>query len=173
MVPLMPKDIARPNVRHLLFVLPISISTALMAPAAPARAAPHPVAAKEKNCLAKAIYFEARGETERGQKGVAQVILNRVENDSYPDTICEVVYQNQERRNACQFSFACDGRADNASESKAWIRALSVAEEVLDGENLVQQVRTATHYHADYVKPYWAPKMKRLSKIGRHIFYKT
>jgi spore germination cell wall hydrolase CwlJ-like protein len=169
---MMPKDIGRFPLRHFHTVLTLAVSAGLFAGAASATAAARPVPEQQKNCLATAIYFEARGESERGQKGVAQVILNRVENNAYPDTICDVVYQNKEKRNACQFSFACDGRADRASEPKAWKRALSLAEEVLDGENLVQQIRTATHYHADYVKPYWAPKMKRLSKIGRHIFYR-
>lgn len=171
----MPKDIERLFSRRLhQFTLAVFAAGALATSfSVTASEAGTPVSNKEKNCLATAIYFEARGESEQGQKGVAQVILNRVENETYPDTICGVVYQNQNRRNACQFSFACDGRPDRASEPKAWKKAKHVADEVLDGRNLVQQIRTATHYHASYVSPSWAPKMIRLSKIGQHIFYRT
>jgi len=171
----MPKDISPAGLRRLLpdtslmLIVPL-LAASLPVPAAHAAAF---VSGKERKCLATAIYFEARGETEQGQKGVAQVILNRVENDAYPDTICGVVYQNQNRRNACQFSFACDGQPERTSEPKAWKKAQAVAAEVLDGRNLIQSIRTATHYHANYVSPSWAPKLKRLSKIGRHIFYST
>ncbi|TCD16166.1 cell wall hydrolase [Oricola cellulosilytica] len=127
---------------------------------------------KQKNCLATAIYFEARSEPKAGQAAVAQVILNRVRNDRYPDTICDVVYQNDHMRNACQFSFACDGLPEAVNEKHAWDKAEDVATAVLEGRSLVRDIATATHYHADYVKPYWAPKMKRLSAVGRHIFYR-
>ena len=127
----------------------------------------------EKKCLATAIYFEARGEPKSGQAAVAQVILNRVEAQAYPDTICEVVYQNREKRNACQFSFACDGKPDVPRDTRAWARAKQVGSNVLDGRDLIAGIKSATHYHADYVSPYWAPKMRRLSKVGRHIFYQA
>nr|WP_223477120.1 cell wall hydrolase [Oricola indica] len=126
----------------------------------------------ELACLATAIYFEARGEPERGQKAVAQVILNRVASKAYPKTICGVVYQNAKRRNACQFSFACDGRPDIAKEKKAWSRAKSIASDIVKGRGTPGATLSATHYHADYVSPRWARKMKRLSKIGNHIFYR-
>jgi spore germination cell wall hydrolase CwlJ-like protein len=129
------------------------------------------VSEAERKCLATAIYFEARGEPKSGQAAVAQVILNRVDTDAYPDTICGVVYQNKHRRNACQFSFACDGRPDVPRDTRAWAKAEAVTEDVLDGRGHVLQVSAATHYHADYVSPRWAPKLKRLSKVGRHIFY--
>ena len=130
------------------------------------------VSDKELNCLATAIYFEARGETYRGQVAVGQVVMNRTQHKLYPSTICGVVFQNQNKRNACQFSFACDGVPDIAKEISAWQRAKTVARETLQGRNVPGPVVTATHYHADYVRPYWASKMKRLSKIGRHIFYR-
>jgi spore germination cell wall hydrolase CwlJ-like protein len=103
---------------------------------------------------------------------VAQVVLNRAASGKYPKTICGVVYQNQQRRNACQFSFACDGKADVKRERKAWKRAQQIADDVASGRQRIAEISTATHYHADYVEPYWAPKMKRLSKIGVHVFYK-
>lgn len=127
----------------------------------------------EKKCLATAIYFEARGEPKIGQKAVAQVILNRVEAEQYPDTICGVVYQNRHRKNACQFSFACDGRSEVPHDTSAWERANEIGDDVIGGRDLLHAIKAATHYHADYVNPHWAPKMRRLSKVGRHIFYQA
>ncbi len=128
---------------------------------------------KEQRCLAEAVYFEARGEPEAGQVAVAQVVLNRVKNPSYPDTICKVVYQNRHKRNRCQFSFACDGKRDRISSDAAWSKAQKVARETVAGHQFLKGVGASTHYHANYVKPRWARTMKRLDKIGRHIFYRT
>ena len=125
----------------------------------------------EHKCLSQAIYFEARSESEMGRLAVAKVILNRVKSPFYPDSICEVVYQNAEKRNACQFSFACDGLSDRARNAKAWRRARTLASRAIAGEGEVQAIATATHYHADYVQPKWSGAMTRLVKIGRHIFY--
>jgi spore germination cell wall hydrolase CwlJ-like protein len=126
---------------------------------------------KARECLATAIYFEARGESKRGQAAVAQVILNRASSRGFPSTICGVVYQNANRRNGCQFSFACDGKSDRILERKAWQTANRIASDVLAGRSRIPELVNATHYHARYVSPYWAPKMKRLARIGRHIFY--
>jgi spore germination cell wall hydrolase CwlJ-like protein len=134
--------------------------------------APSVLASAERECLARAIYFEARGEPLSGQVAVAQVVLNRVHNPRYPDSICGVVYQNDHRRHACQFSFACDGIADAASEQQAWERAKKISDEVVAGQAQVKTAAAATHYHATYVSPYWAPSMQRLIKIGAHVFYK-
>ncbi len=125
----------------------------------------------EENCLARAIYFEARSESELGQLAVARVILNRVKDPDYPKTICGVVYQGSGRRNSCQFSFACDGLADDVRQPAAWSEAKLVAQKALAGDQTVRVIGTATNYHADYVNPKWAKSMKRLIKIGRHIFY--
>jgi spore germination cell wall hydrolase CwlJ-like protein len=125
----------------------------------------------EERCLATAIYFEARSESEAGQMAVARVILNRVRDPEYPKSICGVVYQGADRRNSCQFSFACDGRVDQPKTRQAWAKAQRVAKRAMAGENSVNIISTATHYHADYVQPSWANAMKRLIKIGRHIFY--
>jgi hypothetical protein len=130
------------------------------------------VSDKEYNCLATAIYFEARGEAYRGQIAVAQVVLNRVAHKLYPNTICGVVYQNQHKRNACQFSFACDGIPERVTEHKAWDTATEVARGVLSGTLYLPEVAYATHYHASYVYPHWAPRMKKETKIGLHIFYR-
>lgn len=131
--------------------------------------------ASELKCLATAIYFEARGEPEEGQLAVAQVVLNRVKNPAYPNTICGVVYQNKTKRNRCQFSFACDGRADRITDKGAWARAEALARKSVEeqSEAFLEEVGSATHYHATYVRPRWAGRMKQTDKIGRHIFYNT
>jgi spore germination cell wall hydrolase CwlJ-like protein len=125
----------------------------------------------EENCLARAIYFEARSESELGQIAVAKVVLNRVKDPEYPNTICGVVYQGSGRRNSCQFSFACDGLPDDVKSASAWSQAKRLAKKTISGDAKVAALTTATNYHADYVKPKWAKSMKRLVKIGRHIFY--
>jgi hypothetical protein len=125
----------------------------------------------EHQCLARAIYFEARSESEIGRLAVARVILNRVNSPFYPDSICGVVYQNAERRDSCQFSFACDGLSDRPRRGKAWERSKTLATRAIAGDGEVQAIATATHYHADYVLPKWSGAMTRLVKIGRHIFY--
>jgi len=127
---------------------------------------------KELWCLATAIYFEARGESYRGQVAVAQVVLNRVKDHRYPKTICGVVFQNQSNRNACQFSFACDGIPEVINDSKSWAQAEDIAKRFTDGELYLTEVANATHYHATYVRPKWAPRMTKLTQIGLHVFYK-
>jgi len=128
----------------------------------------------EQKCLATAIYFEARGEPVKGELAVAQVVINRLKNPAYPDTICGVVYQNKHMRNACQFSFACDGIADRITDATSWTRAQTLAKRVLTEDNWWNaEVGSSTHYHANYVKPRWARTMKKMEKVGQHIFYKT
>ena len=131
--------------------------------------------ASEVKCLATAIYFEARGEPERGQIAVAQVVLNRLKNPAYPNTICAVVYQNKNKRHACQFSFACDGIPDRITNRTAWSASKTLATKILNDDRtmFLSDVGAATHYHANYVRPRWARAMKKVDKIGRHIFYKT
>ncbi len=129
--------------------------------------------AAEQKCLAEGIYFESRGEELRGQAGVAQVILNRVRNPAYPNTICGVVYQNRDWHNRCQFSFACDRIPDLILAPWHWKTAKEVAMAVTAGKIWLDDVGSATHYHATYVNPPWGRTMKRVSKIGKHIFYRT
>lgn len=128
---------------------------------------------KEQACLANAIYFEARSESLRGQAAVAQVVLNRVRNPTYPDTICGVVYQNSNWRNACQFSFACDGRKDVVTEPSHYKTAKDIAMAVTAGKIFLPEVGSSTHYYASYVHPGWASSMHKMVKIGLHIFYRT
>ena len=128
---------------------------------------------QQQKCLATGIYFEARGESVRGQAAVAQVILNRVRNPSYPNSICGVVYQNKTRTNRCQFSFACDKIRDRVNNKRLWALAQNVAQETTAGRIWLSKVGSSTHYHANYVRPKWARRMKKLGKIGLHIFYRT
>jgi spore germination cell wall hydrolase CwlJ-like protein len=125
----------------------------------------------EENCLARAIYFEARSESDMGQLAVAKVILNRVKSPSFPKSICGVVYQGSGARNSCQFSFACDGQADDVKQAGAWAHAKVIAKRAINNDPAVAMMGAATNYHADYVKPKWAKSMRRMARIGRHIFY--
>lgn len=127
----------------------------------------------EQQCLASGVYFEARGESVKGQAAVAQVILNRVRNPAYPKTICGVVYQNEDWRNACQFSFACDNIKDRVNSKYHWKIAREVAMAVTAGKIWLPEVGSATHYHALYVRPNWASTMKKVGRIGLHVFYRT
>lgn len=127
----------------------------------------------EQKCLAEGIYFESRGESLKGQAAVAQVILNRVRNPAYPGSICGVVYQNKQWRNRCQFSFACDNIRDRIFAKSDWKMAYEVALAVTAGKIWLNEVGSATHYHATYVRPNWARTMKRVGRIGLHIFYRT
>nr|WP_210340149.1 cell wall hydrolase [Microvirga splendida] len=127
---------------------------------------------KEQRCLAEAVYFEARSEPVEGQAAVAQVVLNRVKSGLYPSSICGVVYQNRHRHLACQFTFACEGKALRIRDTESWDRARQVASAVLEGRTYLADVGGATHYHADYVRPSWSRRLKKMDVIGRHIFYK-
>ncbi|ESX18280.1 MULTISPECIES: cell wall hydrolase [unclassified Mesorhizobium] len=128
---------------------------------------------KEQACLANGIYFEARGESVRGQAAVAQVILNRVRNPAYPNSICGVVYQNDNWLNRCQFSFACDGRKKRIESPAHYKTAQDVAMAVTAGKIFIPEVGSSTHYYANYVHPGWARTMQKMTKIGLHIFYRT
>ena len=125
----------------------------------------------EENCLARAVYFESRSESELGQLAVAKVVLNRVNNPDFPKTICGVVYQGSGTRNSCQFSFACDGLPDDVKSPEAWAHAKSIAQRAIANDPAVAMLGNAVNYHADYVTPRWAHTMRRLTRIGHHIFY--
>ena len=128
--------------------------------------------AKHERCLTNAIYFEARGEVERGQMAVAQVVLNRAFSGYYPDNVCGVVYQNAHRHLACQFTFACDNVRDVVTEPEAWETAKRIARDTLDGKLWVPEVGMSTHYHATYVHPWWVRTMRKQHRLGIHIFYR-
>lgn len=151
---------------------PPAAAPAAMTGSLPA-AEPAPSHEQQATCLAQAIYFEARSEPLEGQFAVARVVLNRTASRRYPDTICGVVFQNDDRKNECQFSFACDGLADEPEDATAWALARGMAEALIRVEQplLSRRVLKATHYHADYVTPWWAAKLRTAGRVGRHIFY--
>ncbi|WP_296427983.1 cell wall hydrolase [Yoonia sp.] len=122
-------------------------------------------------CLAEALYFEARGETVRGMFAVGEVILNRVDSGDYPDSACAVINQGTGRRYACQFTYTCDGRAEVISEPGAWARVGKVARLLIDGTPRLLTAG-ATHYHTKAVSPSWAKRFPRTATIGSHYFYR-
>ena len=127
--------------------------------------------ARQMRCLGEAIYFEARSEPEAGQAAVAQVVLNRVRSGIFPTNVCAVVYQDRNRPFACQFSFACEGKSLRIEEPAAWATATRIAQQVVIGANYNPKLVEALNYHANYVYPFWAPSLRRVDRIGAHIFY--
>ena len=125
---------------------------------------------KALRCMTQAVYYEAGFEGVPGRYAVAQVILNRMRHPAFPKSVCGVIYQGSQRP-GCQFSFACDGSLLRAPNPRAWAEARRVAEDVLTG-TVASSVGMATHYHANYVSPYWAPKLHKITQMGAHIFYR-
>ncbi|HYD12168.1 MAG TPA: cell wall hydrolase [Allosphingosinicella sp.] len=121
-------------------------------------------------CLTEAIYYEARSESEDGQRAVAQVVLNRVRHPAYPNTVCGVVYQGAERTTGCQFSFTCTGVMGPIGEPAAWDRARRIAMAALRG-NVFRPVGLAVNYHTTAIRPYWAPSLITQTTVGAHVFY--
>lgn len=124
---------------------------------------------EQMTCLATAVYFEARGEPLEGQLAVANVILNRVGNPSWPSNICGVV--NQRANSVCQFSFACDGRADIPSNQSAWRTSKAVAL-IAASRSWDDVSKKATYFHAVQVSPSWRHRFEMTRKLGRHVFYR-
>jgi spore germination cell wall hydrolase CwlJ-like protein len=130
----------------------------------------------ESDCLAQAIYHEARGESEAGQYAVANVIVNRALSGKFPSTLCGVIYQNASKGyHRCQFTFACDGRTDAPREQRAWARSQSIAREVYaefaSGQQMNAQPRSALYYHTRSSNPSWSNTYTRVAAIGAHVFY--
>ncbi|MDJ0922286.1 MAG: cell wall hydrolase [Henriciella sp.] len=126
---------------------------------------------RQTQCLAEAVYYEARSESSAGQLGVAEVIMNRVKDHRYPNTICDVVYQGATRTTGCQFTFTCDGAMGKKPRGSRWDKANTVAAHVLMGLNETKTAG-ATHYHATYVNPVWNSGLVKTRQIGTHIFYR-
>ena len=122
-------------------------------------------------CLSEALYFEARGETVKGQFAVAEVIMNRVKSARFPGSLCGVIKQGTGKKYQCQFTYTCDGRKEVISEPRAYDRVAKIARMVIDGshEDLTQG---ATHYHTTAVRPAWARVYTHTAKIGVHMFYR-
>jgi spore germination cell wall hydrolase CwlJ-like protein len=122
-------------------------------------------------CLTAAVYYEAAVESTEGQRAVAQVVLNRVRHPAYPRTVCGVVFQGSERSTGCQFTFTCDGALRRTPSAAGWARARVVAEEALAGK-VYAPVGWATHYHTNWVVPYWSSSLVKLANVGTHIFFR-
>ena len=143
-----------------------------------------PTSEPQLYCLAQNIYYEARSSSRADQMAVSDVVLNRVKDRRYPNTICEVVYQGKQKpswkdpnkmvivRNMCQFSWYCDGKKDVSPEGDPWRNAQMVAYEMYYLYKDANITDGATHYHAFYVKPDWAKKFILKGRVGSHIFYK-
>ncbi len=129
-------------------------------------------AGRALECLTAAVYYEARSESENGQRAVAQVVLNRARHPAYPSSVCGVVYQGAERSTGCQFSFTCDGSTSGRREPAAWARARRIAGEALGGY-VHASVGSATHYHTHAVSPVWARQLSKLTALGQHVFYRS
>ncbi len=177
--------IDRPNLPELtpLALMPLAPEDARAANAAQAfvgagfpAAAPYrftgdsAAAARAADCLAAAVLYEA-GDDPGDQRPVAQVILNRVRHPAYPGSICGVVFQGSERRTGCQFTFTCDGALRRLYSDAAWSRARGVAIDAMNG-TVDTRVGLATHYHTDWVRPYWSSSLDKLAQIGTHIFFR-
>jgi spore germination cell wall hydrolase CwlJ-like protein len=126
---------------------------------------------RSQDCLAQAVYYEARSEGEAGQRAVAQVVLNRLRHPAYPASVCGVVYQGSQRSTGCQFTFTCDGSLGQAPRGPGWDRARRIAAEALAGK-VYAPVGHATHYHTHQVLPYWASSLLKSAVVGAHIFYR-
>jgi spore germination cell wall hydrolase CwlJ-like protein len=127
--------------------------------------------ARALTCLAQAVYYESAREPTVGQAAVAQVVLNRLRHPAYPKSVCGVVYQGAARATGCQFTFTCDGSLSHPPPAGMWTEAQAVARKALAGF-VLKDVGSATHYHAVYVAPYWAPTLVKMKQIGQHIFYR-
>lgn len=121
-------------------------------------------------CLATAALYEA-GDDPRGQRAIMQVVLNRVRRPGFPKTICGVVYQGAARKTGCQFSFTCDGSMQRRPERSGWGAARKAAKRALAG-HVFRPVGTATHYHTDWIVPYWIDSLDKIAKVRTHIFYR-
>ncbi len=138
-------------------------------------ASTHSVAIDELRCMTEAIYFEARGEGYIGQVAVGNVIFNRVNSSSFPDTVCEVVHQGRKYRgqmvkHKCQFSYYCDGKLERIRNKDSFLTAVKAATAAMT-ESVIS-IQAATHYHTVDVNPYWGKRLEYLGRIGKHEFYR-
>ncbi|MEM9970707.1 MAG: cell wall hydrolase [Pseudomonadota bacterium] len=134
-------------------------------------AMPEPEGGEQWACLSEALYFEARGETVKGMAGVAEVILNRVDDPRYPDTVCGVINQGTGERFRCQFTYNCDGKPETIGNDRAYTTVAKVARIMLDGAPRAL-TDGATHYHTKSVNPRWSRVFPRTTTIGYHHFYR-
>lgn len=129
-------------------------------------------------CLAQNIYYESRSSNLADMAAVANVVINRTNDRRYPDTICSVVQQGKQhadgsmKKNACQFSWYCDGKSDEPIKNDAWFKAQMLAWQMIEDNKFRGLTENATHYHATYVNPIWAKDLQLVGRIGAHIFYR-
>ncbi len=169
--PLRFKDVAPEDARTINAAVPISDTPNPAARPFAARFADVRNEARALDCLTAAVYYEAAIEGADGQRAVAQVVLNRVRHPAYPATVCGVVFQGSERSTGCQFTFTCDGALARRPIPVLWERARAIAWAALSG-HVHAPVGWATHYHTDWVVPYWASSLSKAAKVGTHIFYR-
>lgn len=169
--PLQFRPVTADDARTINAVLPFSDTANPAARALAARFEDKMDEARALDCLTAAVYYEAAIEAADGQRAVAQVVLNRLRHPAYPKTICGVVFQGSERSTGCQFTFTCDGAMGRAPNAALWTRAREIAWGALSGQ-VFAPVGWATHYHTDWVVPYWASSLAKNAKIGTHIFYR-
>jgi|TARA_B100001094_G_C18134703_1_gene774355 spore germination cell wall hydrolase CwlJ-like protein len=143
------------------------------------------VISQDEHCMALNIYHEARSDSLAGKFAVADVVLNRVRDDRYPKTICGVIYQGDHKpswkdssqlvpvRNRCQFSWYCDGKNDTPLDADSWNEAVLISSQIIKNGKHRGLTESATHYHADWIEPYWAPTLQQVGTIGSHIFYRA
>lgn len=149
----------------------IPFSSAPLLPARPFRVTGDEASiARATDCLTAGVLYEA-GDDTVGQRAVAQVILNRVRHPAFPKTVCGVVFQGAERRTGCQFTFTCDGALARRYSDEAWGRARVVAAAALAG-SVEKAVGTATHYHTNWVVPYWSSSLDKISEVHTHLFFR-
>ncbi|WP_447754463.1 cell wall hydrolase [Sphingopyxis fribergensis] len=125
---------------------------------------------RARDCLAAAMIYEA-GDDSRGQLSVGQVVINRARHPAFPKSICGVVFQGSERRTGCQFTFTCDGALARRYSEAAWIRAQVNADMMLSGLTDAS-VGLATHYHTDWVRPYWSDSLEKIAIVDTHLFFR-
>lgn len=126
--------------------------------------------ARARDCLAAAMIYEA-GDDAKGQQAVGQVVINRARHPAFPKSICGVVFQGSERTTGCQFTFTCDGALNRRYSDAAWQRARNNADMMLSG-GTYPPVGLATHYHTDWVRPYWSDSLEKIAIVDTHLFFR-
>ncbi|HEU5285911.1 MAG TPA: cell wall hydrolase [Sphingomicrobium sp.] len=169
--PLLVRELAPEDALAINRAIPIAASPNPAARPFALRGADEATRARALECLTSAVYYEAGNESAEGQKAVAQVVLNRVRHPAFPASVCDVVYQGSTRPTGCQFTFTCDGSLARRPNADGWARARKVAAAALAGA-VFAPAGYATHYHANYVVPYWASSLAKNAIVGAHIFYR-
>jgi spore germination cell wall hydrolase CwlJ-like protein len=165
------REVAPETAVSLNAAMPISTSPIVAARPFRIGDVPDETRAAATDCMTAALFYEAAGEGDAGQKAVAQVVLNRLRHPAYPKTVCDVVFQGADRATGCQFTFTCDGSLARLPAQAAWERARRLAEKALAGA-VDREVGLATHYHTQWVVPYWRTDLTKLALVGAHIFYR-